>query len=66
MLIKLEYNLIMQQDLAGVDHIKFDPSIFPEPSLDLAKVKDAIQDVCSEWYSLAVQLDISYKTRKVC
>ena len=33
--------------------------------LPLAKVKEATEDICFDWYSLAIQLDVSYKTRKV-
>ena len=33
--------------------------------LPLAKVKEAIKEVCADWYSLAVELGISYGDRKV-
>ena len=34
--------------------------------LSLDKVIEATGKVCSDWYSLAIQLEISYKIRKVC
>ena len=33
--------------------------------LPLTKVKEATKEVCSDWYSLAVELEISYRFRKV-
>ena len=33
--------------------------------LPLAKVKEATKEVCSDWYSLAVELGISHRLRKV-
>ena len=33
--------------------------------LPLAKVKEATKEVCSDWYSLAVELGVSYGVRKV-
>ena len=33
--------------------------------LQLARVIETIEDVLGDWYSLAVQLDISYRVRKV-
>ena len=84
------------QDLAGVAHSEFDPSIFPEPSLEdfqqeqckysimpkypkmtqlasivgveqlpLTKVQAAITETRADWYSLAVELNVDYGTRKV-
>ena len=31
----------------------------------LTKVKEATKEVCSDWYSLAVELEISHRFRKV-
>ena len=33
--------------------------------LPLAEVKEAIKEVCADWYSLAVELEISFEVRKV-
>ena len=33
--------------------------------LQLDKVKNALMEICADWYSLAIQLDIDCKTRKV-
>ena len=33
--------------------------------LPLTKVKEATKEVCSDWYSLAVELEISHGVRKV-
>ena len=33
--------------------------------LPLAEVEEATKEVCSDWYSLAVELEISYRFRKV-
>ena len=31
----------------------------------LCEMRHAIKDVCADWYSLAIELDIDYGTRKV-
>ncbi len=36
-----------------------------EDLLPLDKVKNAVIAITADWYSLAIQLDIDYKTRKV-
>ena len=33
--------------------------------LPLAEVEEATKEVCSDWYSLAVELEIRYRFRKV-
>ena len=33
--------------------------------LAMAEVEEATKEVCSDWYSLAVELGISYRFRKV-
>ena len=33
--------------------------------LPLAEVEEATKEVCSDWYSLAVELEISHRVRKV-
>ncbi|XP_064398478.1 uncharacterized protein LOC135345065 isoform X3 [Halichondria panicea] len=56
-------------DLACVAHNEVDLSAFPDDTgknlLQLDKVKNALIEICADWYSLAIQLDIDCKTRKV-
>ena len=56
------------QDLADVAHSEVDLSVFPEPPeelLPLGKVTNTVIGVRADWYSLAIQLNIDYKTRTV-
>ena len=42
-----------------------DDSVNSDEDKLLDEIRHAIKDVRSEWYSLAVELDIEYGTRKV-
>ena len=46
-------------------HCFFLPTHAGTEYLPLAKVKEATKEVRSDWYSLAVELGISYGVRKV-